>query len=116
MKRHASRAQQQSARSLEAQPRRDTHRAVDDQQPNPHEWRAFDANIQGLAEETETLSELIQEWLVRGIQAVVQAVKLQIAGGPVPPDRRLPPPNRPEDDDRDSRASHVVSRRPRSPR
>jgi len=98
MKRPASRARQQSARRQKVQPRRDTNRAVDDQQPTPHEWRTFDASIQVLAEETESMSAVLRAWLVRGIEAVVQAVKQQLAGTTVPPERQLPPPRGVDDD------------------
>jgi hypothetical protein len=92
MKRHASRARQQSARRPKAQPRRYANRADVDEHPTPHEWRTFDASIQILAEETESLSTLMREWLVRSIEAIVQAVKQQLAGNAVPPERQLLPP------------------------
>jgi hypothetical protein len=98
VKRYASRARQQSARRPKAQPRRYANRANDDEQPTPHEWHTFDASIQVLAEETESLSALVREWLVRGIEAVVQAVKQQLAGNAVPSERQLPPPKGVDDD------------------
>ena len=115
MKRHTSRARQQSARRPRAQPCRYHNQADVDEQLTLHEWHTFDANIQVLAEETESLSTLLREWLVRGIQAVAQAVKLQIAGGAVPPDRQLPPPKETDGDDRDTRTLDAVSRRRQRP-
>ena len=98
MKRHTSRARQQSTRRPTAQPRRYANRADDDEQPTPHEWRTFDASIQVLAEETESLSAVLRAWLVHSIEAVVQAVKLQVTGNAVPPERQLLPPKGSDDD------------------
>jgi hypothetical protein len=98
MTRHASRARQPSTRRPKAQLRRYAIRANDDEQPTPHEWRTFDASIQILAEETESLSTLMREWLVRSIEAIVQAVKQQLAGNAVPSERQLPPPKGVDDD------------------
>ena len=98
MKRYASRARQHAARRPKAQPRHDTIRADVDEQFTPPEWHTFDASIQVLAEETESLSALVREWLVRGIKAVVQAVKRQLAGTTVPSERQLLPPKGSDDD------------------
>lgn len=98
MKRHTSRARQHAARRPKPQLRRSANRADDEEQPTSHEWRTFDASIQILAEETESLSALVREWLVRSIEAVVQAVKHQLAANAVPPERQLLPPKESDDD------------------
>jgi hypothetical protein len=52
---------------------------------------------------SKSLSALARECLVRGIQAVVKAVKLKIADGIVPQNRQLLPPKETDGDDCDAR-------------
>ena len=64
----------------------------------------FPAHIQRVLDETSGLSAVLQEWLARGIEAIVQAVKHQLALLAAPPERRLLGPPAADEEDEDSGA------------
>jgi len=74
----------------------------------------FNASIEALSLATDSLSALVRDWLVRGIQVVALAVKQQLAQLAAPPVRQLPPPKGPDTtDDRGPNVAEGVARRPR---
>lgn len=64
----------------------------------------FPAHIQRVLDETSGLSAVLQEWLARGIEAIVQAVKHQLALLAAPPERRLLGPPAADEEAEDSGA------------
>ena len=52
---------------------------------------------------TDSLPTSVSGWLVRGLRGIVQAIALMVkqqwAQRVVPPERTLPPPREPEDED-----------------
>mgnify|MGYP001160658631 CR=1 FL=1 len=80
--------------------------------PGDQPEHVFPANIQRVLDETSGLSAVIQEWLARGIEAIVCAVKHQLALLAAPPERGLlPPPAADGDADEDPGVAGERSRR-----
>ena len=72
----------------------------------------FPAHIQRVLDETSGLSAVLQEWLARGIEAIVRAVQHQLALLAAPPERGLlPPPPVDGDTDEDPGVAGERSRR-----
>ncbi len=64
----------------------------------------FPAHIQRVLDETSGLSAVLQEWLARGIEAIVRAVQHQFALLAAPPEHRLLGPPASDEEDEDSGA------------
>lgn len=85
----------------------DPSRAPEDQPEH-----VFPANIQRVLDETSGLSAVLQEWIARGIEAIVRAVQHQLALLAAPPERGLlPPPPVDGDTDEDPGVAGERSRR-----
>lgn len=108
-----SRTRRPAARRQPAQ-RRVANQTGSHDAPGSGAAHTFNASIEALSLATDSLSALVRDWLVRGIQAVALAVKQQLAQLAAPPVRQLPPPKGPDTtDDRGPNVAEGVARRPR---
>jgi len=97
------RVRRRPARRHQAQRRRVADQADRRDAPASGGTHNFQATIEALSLMTDSLPTLVSGWLVRGLRGIVQTIALMVkqqwAQLTVPPERTLPPPREPGDED-----------------